>query len=32
MNTIKEIIIKEEYIEITGMKIYPPFSIDDFIE
>ena len=31
MNTIKEIIIKEDHIEINGAKIYPPFSVEDFI-
>ena len=29
MDTMQEIVIKEEYIEINGMKIYPPFSVDD---
>lgn len=29
MNTLQEIIIREEYIEINGMKIYPPFLVED---
>jgi hypothetical protein len=30
MNTNKKIIIKEDYIEINEVKIYPPFLIEDF--
>ena len=26
---MQEIVIREEYIEINGMKIYPPFSVED---
>lgn len=29
MNSMQEIVIKEEYIEINGMKIYPPFLVED---
>ncbi len=31
MNTTQEIVIKEGYIEINGMKVYPPFLVEDFI-
>ena len=29
MNSTQEIVIKEEYIEINGKKIYPPFLVED---
>lgn len=31
MNSTQEIVIKEEYIEINGKKIYPPFLVEDII-
>ena len=32
MNNIQEILIEKNYIDINGAKIYPPFSVEDFVE